>query len=656
LVQAGLAFCGHVHLTMEPLIESPSHSRTPERLLEGFNEIRHAVEMRESRLSMIRDTMRTLNEAREAQEGGYPDTGVDQNFCQLQADSCRTDIARMMYESPEYVRQQDASPPRPFEEIHDELEQRMIEYETYRNLIMDASRGQGTIQEPLANGVGSSGLEQTIVTGYNFDEVSIPQHASALDNDGPQPPVARFEEEKDGDDDANSLDDLLLYLRQSAQQVSMKYQTLIKRGCVDKEIGGKVHRVFHAVRKELTRAEKMGTAEHETPRRSFWENMHGMHEKKRPSFTDVLHKVRAECQVAKHWRQSTTAVAGLRTKTLTDAELRDSIHIDSWEDFDVFRIESEGKMSLSNVFMRIWKHRHFNKVSKMSDDAVLSLIAEVEAGYKDTPYHNRMHAADATAAAYYFMNQWQISTSQGTGHEDYYRDIDMMILVFAAAVHDIRHPGVTNDFLVKTRNALAIRYNDTSVLENYHAACAFELMRAKDCDILEHNTLNPPRRGCTALRSRVINMILSTDMARHKEIYENLAREVAAHPNPADIDKVVLEQNVLHCADIAHPLRTYAIHHEWSERVRQEFFNQGDEERQLGFEPVALFDRNNAPPFPKGQLGFINFVFMPAWKPIATILGSGKEVMERLLSENLKVWELQAAELEKKSAQEQPAP
>jgi len=306
-------------------------------------------------------------------------------------------------------------------------------------------------------------------------------------------------------------------------------------------------------------------------------------------------------------------------------------------------------MSLSNVFMRIWKHKHFSKVCKMTDDAVFNLVAEVEAGYKDTPYHNRLHAADATAAAYYFMHQWQTNFPPSTGHEDYFRDIDMMILIFAAAVHDIRHPGVTNDFLIKTRNALAIRYNDKHVLENYHAATAFELMRVKDCDILEHNSLTPPP---AALRLRVIDMILSTDMSRHKEIYENLAREVAAHPNPADIDKVILEQNVLHCADIAHPLRKYPIHREWSERVRQEFLNQGDEEKQLGFEPVALFDRNCAPPFPKGQLGFINFVFMPAWKPVAAIMGSGKDVMERLLSENMKVWEEQAAELDKQSAEE----
>jgi len=48
-------------------------------------------------------------------------------------------------------------------------------------------------------------------------------------------------------------------------------------------------------------------------------------------------------------------------------------------------------------------------------------------------------------------------------------DMEKFTLVLAAAVHDVGHPGLTNDFHVRSRDPIAFWYNDTSCNENLHA-------------------------------------------------------------------------------------------------------------------------------------------------------------------------------------------
>merc|ERR1719160_1449279 len=106
----------------------------------------------------------------------------------------------------------------------------------------------------------------------------------------------------------------------------------------------------------------------------------------------------------------------------------------------------------------------------------------------------------------------------------------------------------------------------------------------------------------------MIDMVLATDMAHHKSVFEELVGELGKTTNMQDVSKIILEKNILHTSDIGHPFRPFRLHKLWSQRVSAEFFLQGDQEKLLGIEPISLFDRDRAPPLPKGQLGFLNFV------------------------------------------------
>lgn len=47
--------------------------------------------------------------------------------------------------------------------------------------------------------------------------------------------------------------------------------------------------------------------------------------------------------------------------------------------------------------------------------------------------------------------------------------------LIAAAAHDVDHPGRSSAFLCNSNDALAVLYNDLTVLENHHAAITFKL-------------------------------------------------------------------------------------------------------------------------------------------------------------------------------------
>ena len=82
----------------------------------------------------------------------------------------------------------------------------------------------------------------------------------------------------------------------------------------------------------------------------------------------------------------------------------------------------------------------------------------------------------------------------------------------ANIIHDYEHPGYSNQFIVRTKHPLAIRYSDNMVLENHHLASAFNvILNSEDCNIMSNLTLEMYRDS----RRIIIAIVLNTDMSKH---------------------------------------------------------------------------------------------------------------------------------------------
>jgi len=84
----------------------------------------------------------------------------------------------------------------------------------------------------------------------------------------------------------------------------------------------------------------------------------------------------------------------------------------------------------------------------------------------------------------------------------------------ASLAHDQAHPGHNAKIEQEAMSRLAIRYNDSSVLENHHAAVMFDLLQRPGLDCISGLQDSDFKR----LRKVAISAILGTDMANHLQL------------------------------------------------------------------------------------------------------------------------------------------
>ncbi len=169
---------------------------------------------------------------------------------------------------------------------------------------------------------------------------------------------------------------------------------------------------------------------------------------------------------------------------------------DSWG-VDVFRLsELVGNRPLTATTFAIFKERDLLRTFHISSQTLVSFLTTLESNYHSSvPYHNNAHAADVTQSIHVLLNTRNL--------EAVFTPLEVMAAIFSAAIHDVDHPGLTNQYLINTSSELALMYNDESVLENHHLAVAFKLIQKSDCDIF--SSLNKKQRQ--TFRKMVIDMV-----------------------------------------------------------------------------------------------------------------------------------------------------
>ena len=266
------------------------------------------------------------------------------------------------------------------------------------------------------------------------------------------------------------------------------------------------------------------------------------------------------------------------------------------KDFNIFNFESEvgQENTLYLIGLYIFKKYEFSKIIKGNN--FINWSKKIAAGYsRKNPYHNDLHGADVTQTCFVSLLQKDVINISKLDN------IDLCVLITSCMCHDFKHGGLNNNFLRLTKDKLAIRYNDISILENMHISEAFKLMKTNpECDLFS----GVDKKIYEKMRKKMISCVLGTDMVNHNG-HINFMKNIISQNNNKIEDNQEFMNLLIHAADISNPTKPFNVYLKWAKLVVEEFCQQGDKEKALGLECTC--DRKNIN-LNKNQIGFIDYV------------------------------------------------
>ncbi|KAG8441329.1 hypothetical protein GDO86_006892 [Hymenochirus boettgeri] len=153
--------------------------------------------------------------------------------------------------------------------------------------------------------------------------------------------------------------------------------------------------------------------------------------------------------------------------------------------------------------------------------------------------------------------------------------------------------------------------------DHYHADVAYHnSLHAADVTQSTHVLLSTPALD-----------VLATDMSKHMSLLADLKTMVETKKVTSSgvllldnyTDRIQVLRNMVHCADLSNPTKPLELYRQWTDRILEEFFRQGDKERERGMEISPMCDKHTAS-VEKSQVGFIDYIVHPLWETWADLV------------------------------------
>ncbi|KAL5012349.1 hypothetical protein ScPMuIL_010900 [Solemya velum] len=279
-----------------------------------------------------------------------------------------------------------------------------------------------------------------------------------------------------------------------------------------------------------------------------------------------------------------------------------------------------------NASLSMFEDLGFISKYRIKLDTLARFLLMVKKGYRNPPYHNWMHA--------YTVSHFCFLLTKNLKLENYLEDIEIFALFVSCLCHDIDHRGTNNSFQVASKSVLAALYSsEGSVMERHHFAQTMCIVNTEGCNIFENLTSKDYQNVLDLIR----DIILATDLAHHLRILKNIKEMAKAGYKKS----VVRYRKLLLCllmtsCDLSDQTKDWNNIKNIAGLIYQEFFSQGDVEKELGVEPIEMMDRERAQ-IPDLQISFLDHIATPLFSVLAEIFPEAKQVSDTV-EDNRKHW------------------
>ncbi|KAG8347631.1 3', 5'-cyclic nucleotide phosphodiesterase [Trypanosoma vivax] len=247
-----------------------------------------------------------------------------------------------------------------------------------------------------------------------------------------------------------------------------------------------------------------------------------------------------------------------------------------------------------------------------------SMTAALENNYRPNPYHNAVHAADVLQGAFSLVSSTKVLLR-------HLKSVELKAIMFAAAAHDVRHPGRSNGFLTAVNDPLCFQFPGCGTLEQMHASTALQLL---EVPLLNFAGL---MNDATYLsfRNSVVRLIMCTDMGMHSRRLEHWRMKIrnGGFDFTKAEDRIDALSLILVAADLGACTRGVAIAKRWLV-VLDEMAEQAEEEEKRELPVTPGFARQEC--LEGSQIAFLDHVVIPIFDVVQQLLPGIEVPMKNL--------------------------